>query len=1619
MDKVRYLSVLFLLLCSVGSWAQEDFDPTLPPDPPSPPEPVVPVQKTMLTLLASPADGGTVSGGGQYAEGEQVQLSASPATGFIFERWTLNDSTLSTSHSYLFVKGKENETVVAHFAYNPNTPADPDAPPVVIVPDKWQLTLYAEEGGSNLKGSGHYEAATSVTISVDVSSGYLFTGWYNKADSLVSATTRFVYVTLAENDTLTARFNYDPALPDDPSPPDIQPKPNPTYHNVTAWATPSDGGSVSVGSNSVAEGESTRLTATPATGFVFTGWYVADTLYTQAPDFYYTMDSLDICFEARFMYDPGLPADPSSAGVSPYSLYLPNIRALPGRTVDFPVHLVATDSLQDMRFHLTFPSYVTPHIDDIRVSGMAVGYTIECSPVPSSEVSADEQAHAGENVYALQLSGGMTPPCSTRLLTLQVTLADEIPDSVAARVKINQVAMTNKEGVEMTAATSNGNVLLRETSADGVFYYVQLIVTGQGQARVNNKTIRSSLQTIAMLEGTSANIYFYPDNGNHLARVSLDSLDVTEQSQKDGRLLIESIGDDHEIEVSFAQGASAYWPLTIVSTGHGTTTFDDHALRDSTAVFNVANGSEAVVSIVPDAGWHVAQVLLNGSTDVTSQVYDDQYVVESITAETLLSVTYSMSYAEMPVITINEADTTVTMTCPTEEAVIIYTLDGSDPDGNSAVYTEPVKLTRNCTVKAVSSLGGHLSGVAEQAVGWLTVSDVTFSYATLKLTMATATDGAAIHYTTDGSDPTAASSLYTVPIELDGQCTVKAIAIREGWNSSQVTSYSYDPAGVTCGNPVLARVEGTNVVTASTSTEGAFIHYTTDGTDPTADSGLFPEGGLTVERNMTIKAIAMRENWYPSQVTTFTVDWFKVADVEFAQEGNTVALTTLTDGATIHYTLSNISQGEQVYTEPLALTGDCTIEAWATRDGYTTSDTTRYVFHADGVTCGNPVLARVEGTNTVTASTSTEGAFIHYTTDGTDPTADSGLFPDGGLTVEHNMTIKAIALRDNWYPSQVTTFTVDWFKVADVEFAQEGNTLRLSTATAGAAIYYTQSDSEAGAQQYSEPLTLTGDCTIEAWATRDGYTTSDTTRYVFHADGVTCGNPVLTRVEGTNNVTAITSTEGAIIHYTTDGTEPTANSGIFPEGGLTVERNMTIKAIAMRESWYPSQVTTFTIDWFKVADVEFAQEGNTVALTTATDGATIHYTLSNSEAGEQIYTTPLTLTGDCTIEAWATRDGYTTSDTTRYEFAYTPVGVATYDGLVATVAGELTLDDAFAGYEGGREAAVQTIAAIVWDKDSKLTDDMLTGIDNPNLLVYVSSDELAPEGVQNVVVNGVCERLVLTDVETQGGAETGTDAAAGNGNFHAPLSFTALHAEYTHGYSLETPVGSNQGWETLALPFSVQAMTHETQGEIAPFAAMTDEGDTRKPFWLYGRGTDGTFARAAQVEAYKPYLIAMPNNGTYKAEYLLAGRVTFSAENVTVEATPDNPDLTTHDYTFLPTLQRVERAVGVYALNIGGEDERPAGSVFISNSRDVLPFECYITLHDRQDAPRLLPIQDMMENATDMEDVRTMASRQSAGSGRHDLGGRRLQERQADRTATRKAARIVVDGGKKHVSRTR
>ena len=271
-------------------------------------------------------------------------------------------------------------------------------------------------------------------------------------------------------------------------------------------------------------------------------------------------------------------------------------------------------------------------------------------------------------------------------------------------------------------------------------------------------------------------------------------------------------------------------------------------------------------------------------------------------------------------------------------------------------------------------------------------------------------------------------------------------------------------------------------------------------------------------------------------------------------------------------------------------------------------------------------------------------------------------------------------------------------------------------------------------------------------------------------------------------------------------------------------------------------------------------------------------------------------------------------------------------GLVLTVPATITQNGTkwkITGIDQNALKANTELAAIIWNPEAAFT----ATVSNPNLLLYVKSSDYAPATIQNVVVNGTASNIVLAE------------AKSGN-NFYCPQSFVAQKISYTHNYKMQTGIGEARGWETIALPFNVQKITHATKGEIKPFANWKSS-DQQKPFWLMELTGTG-FVETGNIKAYTPYIISMPNNPQYDSQWLLNGKVTFAANSVTIDKTENLSQPTFNGRSFIPCFAEKESASGLYALNVNNDFETnnsgmTEGSWFVVNKRNVHPFEAYMT----------------------------------------------------------------------------
>jgi Chitobiase/beta-hexosaminidase C-terminal domain len=139
------------------------------------------------------------------------------------------------------------------------------------------------------------------------------------------------------------------------------------------------------------------------------------------------------------------------------------------------------------------------------------------------------------------------------------------------------------------------------------------------------------------------------------------------------------------------------------------------------------------------------------------------------------------------------------------------------------------------------------------------------------VSLSSATTGATIYYTVDGSTPTHSSTVYSGPIVVNGtSLTIRAFASATGYQDSPVVvgTYQIQAAATPAAIPAFTPASGTSFsstlsVTITDTTVGAAIHYTTDGSTPTPSSQLY-SSPFTISATTTVKAIATGNGFTPS-----------------------------------------------------------------------------------------------------------------------------------------------------------------------------------------------------------------------------------------------------------------------------------------------------------------------------------------------------------------------------------------------------------------------------------------------------------------------------------------------------------------------------------------------------------------------------------------------------------------------------------------------------------------------------------------------------------------------------------------------------------------------------------
>ena len=630
---------------------------------------------------------------------------------------------------------------------------------------------------------------------------------------------------------------------------------------------------------------------------------------------------------------------------------------------------------------------------------------------------------------------------------------------------------------------------------------------------------------------------------------------------------------------------------------------------------------------------------------------------------------------------------TVTVADATSGAVLYCTTDGSAPTASSPQCAEPVTVSKSETLSAIAVSPGDSPSAAASAKSSIHLpAAATPSFApspsqtyttAQSVTITDTTTGATIYYTTDGSTPTTSSTVYLAAIMVSASETIKAIAAAPSYNDSPVATAAYT-ISLPDAAPVISSSAGASVtypatlpVTITDTDKNAAIYYTTDGSAPSVTSPKY-NGPITVAKTETINAVAVDTGGGFSESAPAT-QTFTIADAtpvisstgSQIQAGATVSITDADPKATISYTTDGsnptTSGTAKTYSGPITISASETINASAsdTAAGYGASAvaTTALTTLPQAATPTISPAAGVIASGQKVTITSSAGATIYYTTDGSTPSATHGTQYTAPFAVTAAETVEAIAAGASFSPSNVASaaYTIATTDLPPVfspaaGAVPSGQQVTITDPSQGVTIYYTLDGTTPSAThgtQYTAPITITAAVTIEAIATGGGLNASTvaTAAYTIAAAASPVFSPAAGAIPSGQQVTITDASSGVTIYYTIDGSTPSSTHGTAYAGPITVNTAETIQAIATGGGFTPSPVvsaaytiaTTVATPTFTPAAGTFAS-AQTVSISDSTSGASIFYTLDGStpSASSTPYTGPITVSSTETISAIAT-----------------------------------------------------------------------------------------------------------------------------------------------------------------------------------------------------------------------------------------------------------------------------------------------------------------------------------------------------------------------------------------------
>ncbi|WP_341674880.1 chitobiase/beta-hexosaminidase C-terminal domain-containing protein [Niveibacterium sp. SC-1] len=503
-----------------------------------------------------------------------------------------------------------------------------------------------------------------------------------------------------------------------------------------------------------------------------------------------------------------------------------------------------------------------------------------------------------------------------------------------------------------------------------------------------------------------------------------------------------------------AGGAFSYSQGVVASNGAATIWFlPSSSVSYVDAHFSIANGAQQNLRMLKNAAtgrYEVSTSLAQGN----SMSYSFTYNVTGATQSDTPAYTYTAgasAKAATPVLSpapgTYATALAVTLSTSTPGASIRYTLDGSNPTTTSPAYTGAITVGGSATLKAIAVAAGYET--SDIAGGSYVISQAVASapgfnppagtYASAQLvSMASATPGAQIRYTTDGSVPSGASTLYTSAINISASQTVRAIAIASGYASSAISAAGYTIEATGTGFVQGAYELGATAtiwLKPNAPSAYAILHYGVNGGSQISPKmsfnsslGRFEFVITPVRAGDQIKYFITYANGTGQLDTpnyTYTVGGASaVTKPSITPAGGTYAnsqsvqLYTTEPNSVIRYTTDGSAPngGSSLYVSPISVSMAKTINAITVKADGSQSGiaSATYVIGQGDTAIATPSISHPGGDygNPIAVNflSATNGATIHYTLDGSSPTKDSPVY-GGPVWVRSAATVKAVAIK--------------------------------------------------------------------------------------------------------------------------------------------------------------------------------------------------------------------------------------------------------------------------------------------------------------------------------------------------------------------------------------------------------------------------------------------------------------------------------------------------------------------------------------------------------------------------------------------------------------------------------